>query len=121
MEFAKLIGNRLGEFEELDREAAWGAYMRIRVRLNVTKTLKRVLKIQGPTGEVMVVNFSYERLPNFCYLCGKLDHIERDCELHYELGGDIEPNEMPYGQCSNRSYGFNQSGPKVLIKVEQWG
>lgn len=89
-EIAMLVGNRLGIFEELDPEGAWGANMRVRVRLNITKPLKRVLKIRGSDGEEIVVSFSYERLPNFCYLCGKMGHILRECELRYDLGIEID-------------------------------
>lgn len=30
-------------------------------------------------------------------MCGKIGHIERECELRYELGVDIDPENFPYG------------------------
>ncbi|KAL0355953.1 UNVERIFIED_CONTAM: hypothetical protein Sradi_4042200 [Sesamum radiatum] len=46
-EMAKFIGDHLGRFVDVDMDTAghvWGSHMRIRVSLNVTKPLKRVLK-----------------------------------------------------------------------------
>ncbi|GAB2214963.1 hypothetical protein Drorol1_Dr00019332 [Drosera rotundifolia] len=57
-----------------------GRYLRIRVELDVTKPLRRgaVLKF-GDKGIEDWFPFQYERLPNFCYICGRLEHVERDC------------------------------------------
>ncbi|XVF30525.1 hypothetical protein REPUB_Repub16aG0065500 [Reevesia pubescens] len=33
------------------------------------------------SGTRLVVGFKYERLPDFCYVCGRLSHHESDCEM----------------------------------------
>ncbi|KAL0408772.1 UNVERIFIED_CONTAM: hypothetical protein Sradi_1811600 [Sesamum radiatum] len=48
-------------------------------------------------GDEQLVTFTFERLPNFCYLCGKIGHISKWCETRFE-DGFIDPGEnSPYG------------------------
>lgn len=41
------------------------------------------------------VNFKYEGLPTFCYICGMIGHNERFCEKLFETS--LEKIEKPYG------------------------
>lgn len=79
---ARLIGDSIGSVEEIDvkkGEVAWGEFIRVTVRLNITKPLMRGKRINlGPHGSCWV-RFVYDRLPNFCYVCGRLGHNHRDC------------------------------------------
>ncbi|KAL0303028.1 UNVERIFIED_CONTAM: hypothetical protein Sradi_6170900 [Sesamum radiatum] len=97
---ATFIGNHLGKFKDMEmdeRGCSWGATLRIRVSLNVNAPLKRALKITTPLGSEHLVSFTYERLPNFCYLCGRLGHIGKYCELAF-CEGFVDPgNDTPYG------------------------
>ena len=43
------------------------------------------------------VDFRYERLPIFCYWCGKLDHYDRDCLLSTESNESLEFDRRKYG------------------------
>ncbi|KAK4394020.1 hypothetical protein Sango_1872800 [Sesamum angolense] len=83
------IGNKLGKFKEVELDSngeAWGSSIRIRVTIDITKPLKQVLKIRTVLGDDHLVTFTYERLPNFCYLCGCLGHLSRQCELQLQEG-----------------------------------
>jgi hypothetical protein len=76
------IGATLGEVEEVetnDEGFGWGEYLRVRVKLDLSKPIPRGrrLKLQG---ETIWVIFKYERLPRFCFLCGLVQHGERGCE-----------------------------------------
>ncbi|KAL0347999.1 UNVERIFIED_CONTAM: hypothetical protein Sangu_1027700 [Sesamum angustifolium] len=51
--------------------------MRIRVSVEVSKPLKRVLKLRTTLADEQLLSFTYERLPNFCYLCGCLGHLSK--------------------------------------------
>ncbi|KAL0444003.1 UNVERIFIED_CONTAM: hypothetical protein Slati_2123000 [Sesamum latifolium] len=53
--------------------------MQIWASLNVNLPLRRALKLRSSDGKD-VVCFTYERLPNFCYLCGCFGHIDKYCE-----------------------------------------
>ncbi|KAL0357395.1 UNVERIFIED_CONTAM: hypothetical protein Scaly_1425200 [Sesamum calycinum] len=64
-----------GCFKDIDsdeNDAVWGSSIRIRVAINMMKLLKRALKIQTVLGDEFIISFTYERLPNFCFLCGCL-------------------------------------------------
>ncbi|KAL0318312.1 UNVERIFIED_CONTAM: hypothetical protein Sangu_1987400, partial [Sesamum angustifolium] len=85
---ATIIGNKLGKLCNMDMEnsrQSWGASMRIHVALNVT-LLVWALPINTMLGDELVVSFTYERLRNFCYLCGKLGHFSKFPKLRFKEG-----------------------------------
>ncbi|KAL0326477.1 UNVERIFIED_CONTAM: hypothetical protein Sangu_1725700 [Sesamum angustifolium] len=97
---ASYIGRKLGKVKEVDKDSSgdiWGSSVRIRVSIDITKPLKRALKLRTVLGDEHLVTFTYERLPNFCYLCGCLGHLARQCET--QLQDDFrDPREnSPYG------------------------
>lgn len=81
------VGNSVGKFIRMDTNAldgVWKPYTRIRVMINVEKPLKRRLKIKREGDSWNWVNFKYEQLGTFCFVCGILGHSERDCNIIYE-------------------------------------
>lgn len=78
--FVRLIGGCIGEVLEVESDGiAWDRSARVKVCLDVSKPLRRLQKIKTRSGDLAVVEIKYERLPTFCYECGILGHIERDC------------------------------------------
>lgn len=51
--------------------------MRIRIRVDVGKPLKRKKKIIKKNGSEFILNCKYGRIWDFCFLYGLLTHIER--------------------------------------------
>ncbi|KAL0444014.1 UNVERIFIED_CONTAM: hypothetical protein Slati_2124100 [Sesamum latifolium] len=89
LRIASLIENTLGKFRDLEMEdsgCAWGSSLRICIALNVTQPLIWAFRVHTTMGNELVVSFTYERLQNFCYLCGRLGHIYSYCELRFEEG-----------------------------------
>lgn len=90
----KQLGNFIGKFIEYDTNnnaVAWRSYMRLCVAIDVRNPLKRCKKIRKQGGDWFVVNFKYERLNSFCFLCGRLGHTERFCDtLFISAGGEIK-------------------------------
>lgn len=81
------LGNFIGKFLDYDdsnRGAAWKPYMRIRVELNVDLPLKRWKKIKLCNGIATQVNFKYERLHTFCFICGKLGQKILRCSIYHD-------------------------------------
>lgn len=48
-------------------------------------------------GEAIWVRFSYECLPNLCYICDRLGHIEKECSFIKAGEAVLELTELPYG------------------------
>ncbi|XVF71961.1 hypothetical protein PTKIN_Ptkin12aG0082300 [Pterospermum kingtungense] len=83
-----VIGETIGEIMEVEtdwEQQAWGRWLRIRVNIDVSKPLKRGSKITRTGGGKHLVAFRYEKLPDFCYMCGKLNHQESDCHIAISL------------------------------------
>ncbi|ONK81415.1 uncharacterized protein A4U43_C01F28970 [Asparagus officinalis] len=92
------IGNFVGSFLSSDPKnfsGGWKNFLRVRIRMDVRIPLKRRMKLKKPGGDWIWVNFKYERVPTFCFICGIVGHSDSNCERLYEAGG-MEV-ERPYG------------------------
>ncbi|XP_045821710.1 uncharacterized protein LOC123914553 [Trifolium pratense] len=96
------LGDTMGKFVEVDNNEGnrMGKCLRIKTTVDLRKPLKRgtVITYQGKSLRVF---FKYERLPTFCYACGKIGHQIKDCETlegNTDTGFDeIEEKDCPFG------------------------
>ncbi|XP_050238341.1 uncharacterized protein LOC126687827 [Mercurialis annua] len=90
------IGAKVGRVLEWDDNGGggWCRFGRVRVAIDVTKPLTRGSKIVNSLGEQCWISFKYERIHNFCYWCGMLDHMVADCELKPD---EVDVSDWPYG------------------------
>lgn len=75
----RLLGHFIGEFVEYDtknNEGIWRPYMRIKVKVDIRLPLKKDKKVKKAGEEWKVVQFKYERLEIFCFVCGMLGHTD---------------------------------------------
>jgi hypothetical protein len=75
------IGQSIGMVEEIDVTGdgvGCGKCLRIRVYVDITKLLERgrALVLNGKS---VWVSFKYEKLPQFCYHCGRIYHADKVC------------------------------------------
>jgi 14-3-3 protein epsilon len=95
----KNIGDFIGEFLEYDEKndnCSWRKYMRIRVLVDVRLPLKRHKKIKKQGDGSKLVQFKYERLGTFCYVCGILGHSDAKCPKLFEhTEGEIKREWSP--------------------------
>ncbi|TXG53049.1 hypothetical protein EZV62_022218 [Acer yangbiense] len=79
---AKWIAEQIGKVIEIPTESkdCWGKFMKVKVQINITKPLKRWLRLKLDKSDVIVmVSLKYERLPEFCYFCGRIGHASKEC------------------------------------------
>ncbi|XVE95196.1 hypothetical protein REPUB_Repub02eG0075600 [Reevesia pubescens] len=95
-----VLGESLGDVEEVETlfgKAAWRRFMRVRVLINIHKALKRVGKVTMNDHEPILVSYKYERLPNFCFICGCLDHHESKCDHAIAMKKNVGVITREYG------------------------
>lgn len=96
---ARLIGNSLGVFAEVPKEAGtfYSPFFRIKITVDVNKPLKRGIFFQGVDGTKQWIAVTYKRLPVLCFLCGILGHGESNCPTRYEKGFEEPTEGFKYG------------------------
>lgn len=56
-------------------------YVRVQVRFDVSKPLRRSKLVNLPSGEVTTILYDYESLQKRCYSCQRLTHEQDSCLL----------------------------------------
>lgn len=100
---AKKLGDIIGAHLENDPKESnhLGRFLRVKVSIDLRKPLKRgtLVRYQGRS---LKVYLKYERLPTFCFVCGRIGHQVKDCEEveDQEDGGyeELDENEHPHSQ-----------------------
>lgn len=108
------MGNSIGSYvksDTMNMNDMWKQFIRIRVRMDVNKPLKRRMKLKREGGEWSRLNFKYERLSMFCFVCGLLGHSDRDCEVVYANSEKIV----------ERAYGVWLRAPNKNVKIQNIG
>lgn len=107
------LGNFFGTFMEYDPKndsSIWRECMRIRIKVDVRKPLKRKKKIKGRNGSEFIVQCKYERLGDFCFSCGMISHTERFCQRKFApQGGEISNEWGAWLRAPPRRAGGNGS------------
>uniref|UniRef100_A0A803MJ98 Zinc knuckle CX2CX4HX4C domain-containing protein n=1 Tax=Chenopodium quinoa TaxID=63459 RepID=A0A803MJ98_CHEQI len=75
----------------------WGEFMRIKAMVDVSKPLRRGLFVSVGVAKPKWVDIKYERLADFCFYCGVLDHTDRECVKKEEDGDSGEEVVYQYG------------------------
>lgn len=79
------VGSQIGrvlEVEAGEEKKCSGRYARIRISLDITKLLNKGFWVQfEKSSEEVCIILIYEKLPNFCFQCGKLGHVQRECDI----------------------------------------
>ncbi|MBA0810771.1 hypothetical protein Gohar_002730 [Gossypium harknessii] len=91
--FSVMIGRQLGDFignflEYNSKSLNKGVrnFLRIRVRLDVWRPLKRKTQIMVASGGCTYVSFKFEKLNLFCFYYGRLGHSDSFCQIRMSKG-----------------------------------
>ncbi|PPR91253.1 hypothetical protein GOBAR_AA29434 [Gossypium barbadense] len=93
------VGNAIGELVAIDwkdRNGAWTEFMRLKVKINISKPLRRIVKLASRYGGETIGVIKYERLPDFCYVCGLIGHTSKNYKDNRE-GDGINDSNAQYG------------------------
>lgn len=122
----KQLGNFFGSFVKYDSSnntSIWREYMRLRIKVDVRRPLKRKKKICRRDRTECVVHCKYEKLGDFCFLCGLLTHTERFCKKRLEKNVISEEREWGGWLRAPTRRGAVQGRSKWLRDegTEEWG
>jgi len=99
----KEVGNKIGEtigmVEEVDVSGngpGRGSSLRIKIQIDITKPLERGRAL-WLNGKLVWVNFRYEKLPHFCFNCGRIVHIREQCSESREAKQEGEEEPKRWG------------------------
>ena len=92
--------------------------------MNISKVLKQRMHIKKQGGEWVWIRFKYEKIFQFCFVCGLLNHIESLCPIVYASSNCM--TDKPYGAfmlANNRRTNKNQGerwlrdAPRVRVLI----
>lgn len=93
-----MVGTTLDRVEEVDLdygEVEWRKFMHINI--DITKSLLRWKKLNIGTLEPVWLQFTYERLSDFCFCYGVLGHGHKDCRRWTLAHEKYDQEGLPYG------------------------
>ena len=82
------IASRIGkilEFPFEEEHAQSRDFVRVRVRLDVSKPLQNFKEVQTPTGSLVKIGIDYERIRKRCFHCQRLTHDKSNCPSNQPL------------------------------------
>ncbi|TXG69259.1 hypothetical protein EZV62_004194 [Acer yangbiense] len=97
---AKWLAEQIGEVIEIPSESrdCWGKFLRVKVRIDISRPLKRWLRLSlDKSGNVVVVGLKYERMPEFCFACGRVGHGINECSDIEAKKEAMEGNNPRFG------------------------
>lgn len=98
MRIIKEVANFIGAFVKScpsNFVGVWHEYMRVRVTIDLSRPLKRKMKIRKAGNEDFWINFKNENVPMFCFICGIIGHSKKICERLFEISE--QEIVKPYG------------------------
>lgn len=126
-QIATKVGGAIGKLMAIDwrdRAGCWEEFIRIRVLVDIIKPLRRIAKVVKKTGMEITCVLKYERLPVFCYICGRVGYSTKKCDLFSE---EISPEEFQYGNWlrvklipQGSSNGKWRNGVEIIEDSKSW-
>lgn len=75
----------------------WEEEMRIKALIEIDKPLRRGVTISTGRGLSKWVGVKYERIGDLCFFCGRLGHMDRECQFHNAVPTENNTIVYKYG------------------------
>ncbi|XP_031120361.1 uncharacterized protein LOC116023498 [Ipomoea triloba] len=105
-QMVEALGFFFGEFLKTDPtnfDGTMTAFVRVRVRMDIAKPRRRNVKFKPPGEEGMALDCKYERLPTFCFVCGRLGHADGFCPIQFDAQFEMPRAYGPELRATGRS------------------
>ncbi|TXG60399.1 hypothetical protein EZV62_014972 [Acer yangbiense] len=82
-EMGEFTGSCVGELVDIDvgvTSECFGKYMRLKVAIDISKPLKRFLRLELKQGVESMLLIRYEKLPEYCFHYGVIGHSYQVCQ-----------------------------------------
>lgn len=105
-QFAEILGAACGYFINLDTSTpvGWTYFMRIKVVIDIRKPLRRGVKIAVGDNKTKWIVMQYERMPNFCFLCGIIGHLYEECDKFDQNSKQLAEGRVRFSGWVSTSY-----------------
>ncbi|TXG48912.1 hypothetical protein EZV62_024787 [Acer yangbiense] len=81
-----------------ETKECWGKFLKVKVQIDISKPLKRWLRLKlDKYDNIVMVGLKYERLPEFCYVCGRIGHASKDCSDDEAKSEALKSDFTKYG------------------------
>ena len=108
----KAMGGHI-EMEVTEDGVGWGKYLRVKIRIDISKPLLRKKKIAFVGKDPLWVSFKYERLPLFCHACGIIGHGKKECVTRSNQKEQGLVGTLQYGAWLRADYHVKRSSPRI--------
>lgn len=73
-------------------------YVRVKVQIQIFEPLQWGTYLRLRNSSRPWISFTYERLPIYCFLCGRVGYMEKKCQLRFDDGFVDPGRDFPYGE-----------------------
>ncbi|KAM1185626.1 hypothetical protein ACFX2J_014711 [Malus domestica] len=88
LENVRRLTKQVGVFIQMEDPAKARGFLRVRILINAAKPLINGCWLSRENNRDTWVEFRYEILQDFCYRCGRLNHVNLECTFEANTGGE---------------------------------